>query len=87
MSGTEAEDEGGGPSGPGKSVLRYRLCPRCSRAVPAHSAERYCVNDGTRLLEVCPACKAAITSPYSRYCAGCGTDLASPPRPEHGGHP
>jgi Double zinc ribbon len=78
MSGTEAGDEGGGSGGPGDSVLSYRLCPRCSRAVPAHSAERYCVNDGTRLLDACPVCGAAITSPYSRYCAGCGRSLAAP---------
>jgi hypothetical protein len=88
MSGTEAEDEDGRPGKAGDPVLSYRLCPRCFRAVPAHAAERYCVNDGTLLLEACPVCKAAITSPYSRHCAGCGADLASAsPRPAQGGHP
>lgn len=57
--------------------VAYRLCPRCLRAVPVQSGERYCVNDGTRLLEHCPACGAGITSPYSRYCAGCGQALAA----------
>ena len=53
----------------------YRLCPRCGRAVPARSGERYCVNDGWRLLDGCPACGARILSPYSRFCAGCGGRL------------
>lgn len=55
--------------------LTYRLCPRCLRAVPAHSGERYCVNDGTLLLETCPACHAPIRSPYARHCAHCGLPL------------
>lgn len=54
------------------SVLTYRLCPRCAMAVPSHTAERYCINDDTLLLGACPACRPVITSPYSRYCAGCG---------------
>lgn len=53
-------------------VLTYRLCPRCARALPSHTAERYCINDGTLLLGACPVCRTIITSPYSRYCAGCG---------------
>ena len=56
--------------------LTYRLCRVCLRAVPTTSGEQYCVNDGARLLETCPHCRAAITSPYARYCAACGTDLA-----------
>ena len=57
--------------------LRYRLCPRCARAVPASSSEHYCVNDGTPLLESCPdpACDEPILSPYARFCAGCGRSL------------
>ena len=60
-------------------ALIYRLCPRCARAVPGSSAERYCANDGTRLLEVCPQCGAPITSPYARFCVRCGTDLLHSP--------
>jgi hypothetical protein len=52
--------------------IAYRLCPKCNRAVPAQSGERFCVNDGVKLLEVCPACGVAITSPYARFCRGCG---------------
>jgi predicted amidophosphoribosyltransferase len=43
--------------------------------VPATSKERYCINDGEKLLEHCPACHAAITSPYTRFCAGCGLEF------------
>lgn len=64
---------------PAGSVLAYRLCPRCLRAVPVQSAERYCVNDGTPLLKSCPACGAPITSPYARHCAGCGAALTTGP--------
>ncbi len=67
--GTEGEDRT--PDVP----LHYHLCPQCARAVPAQSGELYCVNDGARLLSACPACGAAITSPYSRYCSGCGRIL------------
>lgn len=59
-------------------LLSYRLCPQCQRAVLITSNEQYCVNDGARLLEACPACHAAINSPYARYCAGCSTKLLSP---------
>lgn len=58
-------------------VVRYRLCPRCERAVPADTEERYCINDGTWLLEHCPLCGAGITSPYARFCAGCGLEFAA----------
>ncbi len=50
----------------------YRICPRCSRAVPAQSKEAFCINDGTKLLEKCPVCQAKITSPHARYCQACG---------------
>ena len=70
--GNEGEDSAGRtPASP----LHYHLCPECARAVPAQSGERYCVNDGARLLSACPGCGAAITSPYSRYCSGCGRIL------------
>ena len=55
--------------------LRYRLCPRCYRAVPAKSGERYCINDGTWMLERCPLCGASITSPYAHFCAVCGLEF------------
>jgi endogenous inhibitor of DNA gyrase (YacG/DUF329 family) len=51
----------------------FRLCPKCFRAVPASSGERYCLNDGQRLLEACPQCGTRITSPYARHCGHCGT--------------
>ena len=57
-------------------MLAYRLCPVCLRAVPLTSSEQFCVNDGTRLLDACPRCQAAFASPYTRFCAGCGLDLA-----------
>ncbi|UQN08693.1 zinc ribbon domain-containing protein [Deinococcus sp. QL22] len=59
--------------------LTYRLCPRCLRAVPGHSPEHYCVNDGTKLLSACPVCQAAILSPYALFCAGCGHPFSAAP--------
>ncbi|WP_276959338.1 double zinc ribbon domain-containing protein [Allomeiothermus silvanus] len=58
----------------------YRICPRCARAVPASTDERYCTNDGERLLEACPRCQAKFTSPYARFCGICGLELAMPAR-------
>lgn len=55
----------------------YRLCPRCGRAVPVASGEKYCPNDGQRLLETCPRCGAKITSPYARFCVRCGLEFGS----------
>lgn len=66
-----------GPA-PTPAAVRYRLCPRCARAVPSTSGERYCANDGARLLDACPQCHAPITSPYARYCVRCGTDFEHP---------
>lgn len=54
----------------------YRLCPLCARAVPSRSGERFCLNDGHALLERCPRCQQSITSPYGRFCAGCGLEFA-----------
>jgi hypothetical protein len=59
-----------------RGTLHYRLCPRCFRAVQANSSERYCINDGSWLLEQCPLCSAPITNPYARYCATCGLEFA-----------
>lgn len=75
-SGAEGEEHGG-------KSLTYRLCPVCLRAVPTRSPERYCVNDGARLLERCPACGSPITSPYARHCGQCGVNLT--PLPPTGG--
>ena len=55
--------------------LSYLLCPKCQRTLPAASKERYCPNDGSRMLTACPHCNAAITSPYSRFCTACGEKL------------
>lgn len=59
--------------------LQFALCPRCFRAVPRHSGEHYCSNDGLRLLLACPACAAPIRSPVARYCTQCGANLTEPP--------
>jgi hypothetical protein len=59
----------------GRKALRYRLCVHCFRAVPVSSSERYCINDGTWLLEACPLCSTPITSPYARFCAACGLEF------------
>ena len=59
-----------------RAAITYRLCLVCYRAVPALSNERYCVNDGEKLLETCPRCGASISSPYARHCAACGYSFA-----------
>jgi predicted amidophosphoribosyltransferase len=69
MAGTE-------PGWDGSRTLTFRVCLRCARAVPSSSGERYCINDGSLLLEHCPSCSAAITNPYARYCAACGLEFA-----------
>jgi Double zinc ribbon len=55
--------------------LSYLLCPKCQRVVPAAAKERYCPNDGSRLLAACPHCAESIKSPYSRFCSRCGKKL------------
>ncbi|WP_373292190.1 double zinc ribbon domain-containing protein [Deinococcus ruber] len=57
---------------PSTGKASYRICPRCWRAVPATSTERYCPNDGTPLVGPCPRCHAEIHSPYARFCSICG---------------
>ena len=59
-----------------RTVITYRLCLRCYRAVPSSSYERHCINDGQKLLEACPLCGSAITSPYARHCGACGCNFA-----------
>lgn len=72
---SEDPDGLGGRTAPTAVPLAYRLCPRCARAVPTSSPERYCANDGTHLLDACPKCQAPITSPYAHFCVCCGHDL------------
>jgi hypothetical protein len=60
-----------------RGTLHYRLCPRCQRAVPTTSSERYCINDGSWLLERCPLCSTTITNPYARFCAACGLEFGT----------
>lgn|GEM_PF-3239267 len=53
----------------------YHLCPQCARAVNAAAGERYCPNDGARLVTACGACGERIRTPYARYCTACGCAL------------
>lgn len=55
--------------------VTFKRCPRCGRAVPSHSGEHFCPNDGARLLTACPACGAPIASPYAHFCTRCGASL------------
>lgn len=55
-----------------KILVKYQLCPVCFRAVPGEIGEKFCPNDGARMLEVCQNCKTPIASPYARYCVKCG---------------
>jgi hypothetical protein len=67
--------------------MTYHLCPECFRATPAQAKERYCPNDGSRLLEACPQCSASISSPHAQFCSQCGYHFAAPvPRLEGGSH-
>jgi hypothetical protein len=67
--------------------MTYHLCPECFRATPAQAKERYCPNDGTRLLEACPQCHASISSPHAQFCSQCGYHFAAPlPRPNSEPH-
>ncbi|WP_425556218.1 double zinc ribbon domain-containing protein [Deinococcus rubellus] len=63
------------------------MCPHCGRAGPTSSGERYCPNDGTRLLDACPNCRAAITSPYARHCMRSGLALCYLPATSLKGEP
>jgi predicted amidophosphoribosyltransferase len=58
------------------TLTHFLLCPTCSRSVPASTAEKYCPNDGTKLLERCPCCDRPILTPFARFCAGCGQEFA-----------
>lgn len=56
--------------------VQFHLCVRCGRATPAAANEFYCPNDGSPLLVACPNCDSPVTSPYARYCPGCGHEYA-----------
>ena len=43
----------------------FLLCPTCSRSVPASTAEKYCPNDSTKLLECCPCCERPILTSFA----------------------
>jgi predicted nucleic acid-binding Zn ribbon protein len=58
-----------------KELVAYRICPKCARAVPLESGEKFCSNDGTKLLEACASCQAPITTPYARFCSKCGAEF------------
>jgi hypothetical protein len=58
-----------------KERIAYRICLKCARAVPLESNEKFCSNDGEKLLEACPSCQNPITSPYARFCSSCGTEF------------
>jgi Double zinc ribbon len=62
-----------------RTPLRFRLCLECARAVPVHSGELFCVNDGSKLIEACPRCGSGITSPEARFCPSCGFEYRSRP--------
>ncbi len=57
----------------------FRICLVCGRSVPLASGEKYCINDGQRLLEKCPKCQAKITSPYARFCPQCAYEFRLKP--------
>ena len=52
---------------------RYRLCPTCDRSVNLESDERFCVQDGTKMLESCPRCDAPIRVEGAKFCGACGS--------------
>ncbi|MDX2008123.1 MAG: zinc ribbon domain-containing protein [Meiothermus sp.] len=54
--------------------VAYRLCPKCLRGVPLAVNERFCIQCGTPMTTACPRCQAPITSPYARFCGGCGLE-------------
>jgi hypothetical protein len=66
------------------SKLWYHLCPKCARAVPSGANEKYCPNDGEKMLECCPACEAKILSPYARHCTSCGLEFRHARAKAHG---
>jgi hypothetical protein len=55
----------------------YRLCPKCHRSVPTTTEERFCANDGVRMLDSCPRCQTAIRIPETHFCANCGLEYHS----------
>jgi hypothetical protein len=53
----------------------YHLCPKCARAVPSGAEEKFCPNDGEKMLEHCPVCETKIRNPYARHCTACGLEF------------
>jgi hypothetical protein len=51
---------------------RYRICPTCERSASAENDERFCVKDGTKMLEACSHCQAPIKVADAKFCAACG---------------
>jgi hypothetical protein len=59
---------------------RYRICPTCERSASFESDERFCVNDGTKMLEECPRCQAQIKVAGAKFCAACGFQYKAAPK-------
>ncbi|MBC7645804.1 MAG: hypothetical protein H7095_01660 [Pseudopedobacter sp.] len=47
------------------TLAHFLLYLICFRSVPASTAEKYCPNDGTKLLECCPCCERPILTPFT----------------------
>ena len=58
---------------------RYRICPTCERSASIESDEQFCVNDGAKMLEECPRCKALIKIAGAKFCAACGFQYKTAP--------
>ena len=57
-------------------MVKYHFCPCCHRATPAQADEHFCPNDGSKMLQNCPNFQRPITSPYARFCPGCGQNYS-----------
>jgi DNA-directed RNA polymerase subunit RPC12/RpoP len=58
------------------TIVGFKLCPRCGRAVPVSSGEKHCINDGEVLLNACPNCEERIAHPYAKHCSSCGYEFS-----------
>jgi hypothetical protein len=50
----------------------YRLCPQCGNYSHVSEGQSYCGVCGTKLIEECPRCHAAVHYPTARFCSDCG---------------